>query len=109
MKQHIKRANYQTLIWKKALVPFADLPDPVGNGWNLTDGILQPTLMTKEPAPKSLLELVSCGCKLSKCSRRDCQCKANNLACIESCTCLSNEECKNPYNKIMNDFDDNDE
>ena len=30
---HIKRANYQTFIWRRALEGFAEIPSPVGNGW----------------------------------------------------------------------------
>ena len=31
--QHIKRANYQAYVWRKALVPLQDLPTLAGNGW----------------------------------------------------------------------------
>jgi hypothetical protein len=33
LKMHIVRANYQSLIWKAALVPYATTPGPIGNGW----------------------------------------------------------------------------
>ena len=33
--QHIKRANYQAYVWRKALVPRQDLPIPAGNGWTI--------------------------------------------------------------------------
>ena len=31
--QHIKRANYQAYVWRKALVPLQDLTTLTGNGW----------------------------------------------------------------------------
>ena len=58
--QHIKRANYQAYVWRKALVPRQDLPTPAGNGWTIQGNSLFPQLMTKPPAPESILELVNC-------------------------------------------------
>ena len=60
--QHIKRANYQVYVWRKALVPRQDLPTPAGNGWTIQGNSLFPQLMTKPPAPESILELVNCQC-----------------------------------------------
>ena len=31
--QHIKRANYQCLIWKSSLERTPNIPEPNGNGW----------------------------------------------------------------------------
>ena len=33
LKMHIVHSNYQSLIWKSALVPYAATPSPIGNGW----------------------------------------------------------------------------
>ena len=33
------------------------LPSPVGNGWELSEGVVKPVLMTKEAAPEGLAEL----------------------------------------------------
>ena len=60
--QHIKRANYQAYVWRKALVPRQDLPTLAGNGWTIQGNFLFPQLMTKPPAPESILELVNCQC-----------------------------------------------
>ena len=38
---HIKRANYQTFIWKNANVAFQELPSVQESGWRLEDGTLQ--------------------------------------------------------------------
>ena len=34
---HIKRANYQTFVWKNASVPNLNLHSPDGNGWKFVD------------------------------------------------------------------------
>ena len=41
LKQHIMRANYQTAIWKQALVCEPSLPGPDGHGWHKTNGSLK--------------------------------------------------------------------
>ena len=37
---HIKRANYQTMVWNKALEPCPSLPKPEQNGWYYSGGLL---------------------------------------------------------------------
>jgi len=61
----IKWANYQTLGWKQALRAKQNLPDPIRNGWEISDdeqAIIQPKMMDNDPAPKGLVELVVCQC-----------------------------------------------
>ena len=58
LKQHVKRANYQTAIWKRSHVPNADIPNASeGHGWHVSDGILQP-LWTEEVEELTLPESV---------------------------------------------------
>lgn len=83
---HLKRANYQTFIWKQALTAQLDLPTPHGNGWTMEKGSLKPVLMSLEPVPKSCKELVSCSCK-SGCGSARCGCLKNGLQCISACKC----------------------
>ena len=45
---HIKRANYQTIVWNKALEPCPSLPKPEDSGWYYSEGLLKPKLMTQE-------------------------------------------------------------
>ena len=47
---HMRRANYQSMIWKRPLEDCKSIPRPEGeNGWYLNDeGILKPKLMTQE-------------------------------------------------------------
>ena len=97
LQQHLKRAEHQTKIWISSLDPNPSIPDPNGNGWTRNeDGVLQPVLMTKEPMPKAIAELVKCGCKASQCMRR-CSCKAAELACTDACPCEGGDGCKNVF------------
>ncbi|KAJ8034477.1 hypothetical protein HOLleu_21334 [Holothuria leucospilota] len=97
---HIKRANYQTYIWRKSLQSEQNLPSPNNHGWKTEDGSLRPVLMTKDPAPHALLVLSFCCCKKSECRRADCSCKVNNLGCTEACQCINSEGCQNPYSRL---------
>ncbi|CAH3019782.1 unnamed protein product, partial [Porites evermanni] len=60
LRQHINRANYQTHIWRKSLDALLELPSPEGRGWQKEDDELTPKLMSKDPAPTSLLDLTTC-------------------------------------------------
>ena len=107
---HIKRANYQALVWRKALDPAFVPPSPVENGWKMNNGCLDIEWITKEPAPRAVLELISCkNCK--KCSRR-CPCKAKGFKCTDACKCDGNV-CANSEDSGRHvpvpDFDDEDE
>ena len=94
--QHVKRANYQTYIWRHLLDAMQDLNSPDEHGWEKEEDILKPVLMTKERAPKSLLELTTCQCKKSEC-RTNCSCNNAGLSCTESCVCMADERCQNPH------------
>ena len=97
--QHIKRANYQSFVWKRALLANPDISTPVGNGWSLNEDKLDIVWMEKLPAIESILELVTCDYRGSKCSG-SCQCKILSL----DCTCRKNCE-----NVSYNDHSDTDE
>jgi hypothetical protein len=107
LRHHINRANYQSYVWKHALDQDPNLPSPVGNGWSNVKGQLMPVLMSKEPAPRGLLELTSCRCDKSACQRVDLRrCKANGLACTEACICMGSESCQNSFKpEFVNDTD----
>ena len=57
--QHLKRSNYQAFVWRHALEAMQDLESPEGHGWVRDEKHLLPLLMTKAPAPESLLELTT--------------------------------------------------
>jgi len=46
LRQHIKRATYQTACWRKALIPVQDLPDPPNWGWKRSDNGWEPLRTT---------------------------------------------------------------
>ena len=85
--QHILRAHMQAFIWNHDLVEDPPVPDPCKLGWSrAADGILVPVLSEVPTAPKSVVELVKCGCGSSICSRR---------SCTEVCKCEAVENCVN--------------
>ena len=84
--EHIKRANYQCYIWKHALKQVISVESPIGNGWEADiSGNLLPKLMTKDPAPDGLAELVTCSCQ--KGCRKRCSCRSVNMSCSRACKC----------------------
>lgn len=92
-KLHLKRSNYQAHEWRQALICDRTLTNPEGHGWCIsTDGNLDIQWLSQPPAPSSLLELMSCRCKKTKCSNNSCGCKKENLACTDLCKCV---ECNN--------------
>jgi len=72
--QHLKRANYQAFLWRHALEAMQDLDSPEGHGWVRDRELIVPLLITKSPAPESLLEMTACKCKTSACLR-NCSCR----------------------------------
>ena len=106
LQQHIKRANYQAYVARQGL------PSPDSHDWRVEDNALCPVLMTKLPAPASILELTNCQCLRSACTQ-NCSCSDNGLACTEACKCMADKQCCNPnkgcvYNSDDQDSDDSD-
>ena len=60
---------------------------PIGNGWHVEDRELKVTWMTKNPAPESVLKVVHCSCKQSKCEMGRCSCMSARLSCMDLCPC----------------------
>lgn len=83
---HLKRANYQTFIWKQATTTHVNLPSPNDHGWTTENNMLIPILMSLDPVPMSCKELVSCSCK-SGCGTSRCGCLKKSLLCISACNC----------------------
>lgn len=103
---HIKQANYQTYVRRKALVPLQTLPSPDGNGWKLKVDRLVPVLISIESMSKSIIELTTCRCSKSTFTQ-NCSCKVNNLSCTEACTCMADEDCQNMQNEqVTSIFED---
>ena len=93
LRQHMKRANYYMFIWRSSLVAMQDLQSPVGHGWELEDDCLKLVYMTKDPAPRSLIELTTFNCKRSQC-QGNFSCYNSDLSCTEACLRMADETCK---------------
>ena len=95
--EHIKRAHYMAMVYKRNLVCIQDLPRPESYGWKFIDdrGIFEPIMTLLSPAPTAIIDLVKCNCKKG-CSR-GCSCRKAILGCIELCGCIE-FDCQNPYN-----------
>lgn len=95
---HIKRANYQTMVWNKALEPCPSLPKPEYCGWYFSERLLKPNLMTREEVSAACLQLAYCGCSREGgcCVNRRCTCVQLSLCCSKACKC--GDRCRNDRN-----------
>ena len=61
----LMRSHFTALQWKFSLIPSPELPDPNEYGWKWdeTKEIFELVMTTNPPAPDSIMELISCGCK----------------------------------------------
>ena len=91
---HLRRANYQTFIWKSACVPVLNLPTPIENGWQIVDGKFCEEHMLQSSVPEAIVELTRCKCTKG-CKTKSCSCKRANLVCTDSCSCNINDDCEN--------------
>ena len=94
---HIRRANFQCMIWKKAKEPRPSLSSPEENGWFYEEGVLKPKLMNQEEVSASCLQLAFCGfsSRNSYINRR-CTCVQMYLGCSKGCKC--GDACRNTRN-----------
>ncbi|CAH3146219.1 unnamed protein product [Porites evermanni] len=83
---HIKRANYQTMVWNKALEPCPSLPKPEDSGWYYSEGLMKPKLMTREVSA-ACLQFAYCGCSREGgcCVNLRCTCVQLSLCCSKAC------------------------
>ena len=87
LRQHVLRSNYQCFAWKNALRPLQNLPSPHRHGWvveadkNVSQ--IHVCWMTQPPAPKALMELVSCKCTVGCATHITVQ--AFMLLCTDAC------------------------
>ena len=51
--QHIQRAIYQAVIWKRATTPIIDAPSPTDHGWKIDEEVEEQMFFTSE-APRLL-------------------------------------------------------
>ncbi len=108
LQHHLKRGNYQTLVWRNSLKPLFDLPTPIGNGWEHEEGSMVPTLTSQPYAPQEVFQFATCGCTKGKCLR-SCKCARQALPCTEACACMAGENCENPCKPNCADSSDDEE
>ena len=108
LRLHMKRANYQAAIWRRAVIPHPDVPSPHGHGWKVcsTSKLVEFVWLGTKPAPEEVLELLSCTCK-RVCSVETCCCLKAGLKCTDMCTLSDNVlENENPDGSDDEDADD---
>ena len=86
LAKHIRRANYQTGIWKRALNQRSSAPSPHSHGWIVDGDTLSIDWMDLPPAPSALLELIVCSCS-GYCNTGHCSCSRNDMPCTDACQC----------------------
>lgn len=104
--QHTKRCNYQAAVHMRALSPYINAPSPDGNGWSITEGSINIVWMTQPSAPDSLIQCVSCSCKVGKCQQGRCSCRKQDLPCTDLCKCVSCENATPSQSEEMVDYDE---
>ncbi|CAH2011411.1 unnamed protein product [Acanthoscelides obtectus] len=75
--QHCKRVYYQIQVWLQHRL------DPCVWGWTRQSNFLIPIMSEADPAPKDLLQEVSCGCP--PCKSKRCNCRNAGLKCNPAC------------------------
>jgi hypothetical protein len=91
LRQHIKRACYQSHCWNMSLSTDPQLPNPADWGWTKVQDEWQPLWSTLPEAAKSCYELIHCGFTKG-CSGR-CKCAKAALKCTTLCACSG--DCRN--------------
>ena len=107
MHEHIRRAHLQCSMWQQVLTACPSILEPTKLGWSQERAVeeLTPVLTRVPLAPKSVLEMVKCGCVKSFCSGH-CSCKNNNLPCTELCACEADpDNCPNNADDDVADSD----
>ena len=99
---HLLRSNYMAIRDKSYTTLSPHLPPIEEHGWEQDGELYVPLRCTNPPAPKAVLELTKCGCKMG-CQKR-CSCKQYGLPCTPLCKCFTGE-CGNPFKDNILDQD----
>ena len=105
----LRKQTKQTRVWRQNLIGSPDVPSPVGSGWCLETkegGTTNLTIdwMEGDPAPKAVLQLLSCKSARS-CKLPDCSCIQNGLKCTDMCRLKDCQNCSvedNNLEKVIN-------
>ena len=96
---HVQRAYLQMILWKVADQPGPPTIDIGKFGWNVKEKTSSPAIATIPPAPPSLIDILSCGCKAEgkACSYTTCSCHKSKISCSVYCMCGGVDGCYNPF------------
>ena len=83
---HLRRSFYQAARWVNAAeVANNDLPSAIeSEGFRKEGSHLIPIMMTTEPMPAMIQEIVTCNC-LGDCNSSRCKCRKAGLTCTHLC------------------------
>ena len=59
MEMHLKRVNYQALVWYNAGKANPDIPSPCGQGWEMDDGQLSIRWTRGDLLPQELVNVLT--------------------------------------------------
>lgn len=97
LEQHLRRANYQTFIWRTAHRPLQDLPPPETCGWHIKSDKLVPVTSLRPPLSMKDLQLISCQCATG-CRTAKCSCVKKRQNCMKGVCHIDSVSCFNQYN-----------
>ena len=107
LKFHIKRANYICGLWKSLSSNFnPEIEGPTDNGWEEQDGRFLAIMTDQLPAPEYSIELNSCNCKKTKCTKGKCGCSRNGLKCTDLCKCIDCENVETRFEVLEDEGSD---
>ena len=107
---HVLRSNFVSMRDKSYTTANPNLPLLEASGWEKIDGKYTPLRCLLPPAPKSVLELVKCGCDPSKGCNGNCSCLKNKLPCTPLCKCYTTGcELFPKYKRDTKDVEEEDE
>lgn len=101
LKQHINRTYHQVQMWHGEEKNAKDW------GWQTTRNGLQPIFSWNEPAPKCILEKITCAC--TKNCGAACGCRKQGLKCSTACKTCSGLSCLNCEQQIIEEESDDNE
>ena len=95
--------NYDAYVWKRALVTNRNVPSHIDHGWEGNDDQLSVVWMENQPAPESMLKLITCMCHKSNYTNSY-QCRVLLMECVDVCKCQG--LCRNIiYDSVESDDD----
>ena len=96
LKQHVRRAAWQTWIWISYHIAKPDLGSLLEYGWKREGEKLVPVYYEGLSASEVMQDLLCTCSKRNLCGTDTCSCRKNRLACVELCSCHGDDVCQNP-------------